>query len=232
MTYAGRLDPMASGLLLVLSGEEVKKKEKYLKLTKEYELSVLFGFSTDTYDILGKVTHSLIPANSRIDLEKEIKKNLKFFRGKFRQKYPLYSSKTVAGKPLFAYARAGEPVLSPVREVEVLRLRYSGMKKISGRKLLGDIEKRIKKVKGPARNVKDKHSFAGGDFRQKEILKIWRSHLGKNSRAGFFVAYFEIKCSSGTYVRGIANSLGDKIGVPSLALKIKRTKIGKWQEIP
>ena len=106
------------------------------------------------------------------------------------------------------------------------------MKKISGRKLLGDIEKRIKKVKGPARNVKDKHSFAGGDFRQKEILKIWRSHLGKNSRAGFFVAYFEIKCSSGTYVRGIANSLGDKIGVPSLALKIKRTKIGKWQEIP
>src|SRR3989344_5427873 len=106
MTYAGRLDPMASGLLLILAGDETKKKEKSLALTKEYDFTVLFGFSTDTYDILGKVTHSLIRGNSRIDLEKKIKNNLKFFRGKFRQKYPSYSSKTVAGRPLFSYARA------------------------------------------------------------------------------------------------------------------------------
>ena len=37
MTYAGRLDPMASGVLVILVGEECKKKEKYLKLDKEYE---------------------------------------------------------------------------------------------------------------------------------------------------------------------------------------------------
>ncbi len=37
MTYAGRLDPMASGLLLILAGEEAKNKEKYLILGKEYE---------------------------------------------------------------------------------------------------------------------------------------------------------------------------------------------------
>ncbi|MCE9548798.1 tRNA pseudouridine(55) synthase TruB, partial [Candidatus Nomurabacteria bacterium] len=51
MTYAGRLDPMASGLLLALAGEETKNKEKYLKLKKEYDFEVLFGFATDTYDI-------------------------------------------------------------------------------------------------------------------------------------------------------------------------------------
>lgn len=48
MTYAGRLDPVAEGLLLVLAGEDCKEKDKYLDLTKEYELSVLFGFETDT----------------------------------------------------------------------------------------------------------------------------------------------------------------------------------------
>ena len=37
MTYAGRLDPMASGLLLVLAGEEIKNKEKYLGLDTEYQ---------------------------------------------------------------------------------------------------------------------------------------------------------------------------------------------------
>lgn len=36
MTYAGRLDPLASGVMLVLTGEECKNKDKYLKLDKEY----------------------------------------------------------------------------------------------------------------------------------------------------------------------------------------------------
>ena len=63
MTYAGRLDPMASGVLLVLVGEEIKQKDKYLALNKEYEFEILFGFATDTYDILGKVVHSNILTN-------------------------------------------------------------------------------------------------------------------------------------------------------------------------
>ena len=53
MTYAGRLDPMAEGVLLILAGKTVYEKEKYLKLDKEYEGEILFGFETDTYDILG-----------------------------------------------------------------------------------------------------------------------------------------------------------------------------------
>jgi tRNA pseudouridine55 synthase len=55
MTYAGRLDPLAEGVLLVLSGKEVHRKEEFLNLKKEYEVEVLFGFETDTYDVLGFV---------------------------------------------------------------------------------------------------------------------------------------------------------------------------------
>ena len=53
MTYAGRLDPLAEGVLLILAGNAVYEKEKYLKLDKEYEAEILFGFNTDTYDIFG-----------------------------------------------------------------------------------------------------------------------------------------------------------------------------------
>ncbi|MBU0611874.1 hypothetical protein KKB58_00360, partial [Patescibacteria group bacterium] len=110
MTYAGRLDPMASGLLIILAGEEVKKKKKYLLLPKKYEFSVLFGFATDTHDILGKIVREGEYDISNEELKKLLENNLKHFTRKFTQKYPMYSSKTVKGKPLFQYARKEEKV--------------------------------------------------------------------------------------------------------------------------
>ena len=218
MTYAGRLDPMASGLLLVLAGEEVKKKEKYLKLSKEYDFEILFGFSTDTHDILGKVYHSNILTNVGMNLSKKklvklIRSNLKNFQGEFTQDYPMYSSKTVKGKPLFQYARTGEGIDISNRKIYVKSLTFVKIKKITPKNLLRNIEKRIKKIKG--------------DFRQEEILKIWKKKLNKKT-IPLFTANFKIKCGGGTYVRGIAHSLGKKIGVPALAFSIKRIKVGNY----
>ncbi|MFZ3011455.1 MAG: hypothetical protein WA060_00415 [Minisyncoccia bacterium] len=216
MTYAGRLDPMASGLLLILAGEETKNKEKYLTLEKEYEFQVLFGFSTDTFDILGKVvSRELVELNKR-DLKKKIKENLKNFLGEIIQKYPIYSSKTVKGRPLFVYARRGEEVEIPERKIFIKKLKLDKIIEINNKKLFKNIEKRIKKVKG--------------DFRQKEILEIWRETLRVSNKGQkvFPIAKFDIKCSSGTYVRGIANALGNMVGMPALAFSIKRTRIGKY----
>jgi tRNA pseudouridine(55) synthase len=212
MTYAGRLDPMASGLLLVLAGKEVKNKEKYLKLDKEYEFKILFGFSTDTYDILGKVLKVKKFKVDKNKLEVLIKQDLKYFTGKFMQKYPLYSSKTVDGKPLYSYARANNKVKIPSREVSIKEIKLLKIETMSSKKLLENIEKRVAKVKG--------------DFRQEEILKVWKKSVYPSV---FFLAEFKIKCGSGTYVRGIANSLGEKIRIPALAFYIKRTKIGKYK---
>ncbi|MFZ2149816.1 MAG: hypothetical protein WAV15_01500 [Minisyncoccia bacterium] len=214
MTYAGRLDPMANGVLLVLAGEEVKNKEKYLGLDKEYEFEVLFGAATDTYDILGKISHSNILKNIKMsELEKLTKKNLKFFIGKFTQAYPAYSSKTVKGKPLFQYARDGKGVETQTREIIVKKLKFLKIRKINSNKLLANVHKRISKVRG--------------DFRQEEILNMWDKFLGGESRE-YFIASFKVKCGSGTYVRGIAHSLGEKVGVPALAYSINRTKVGKF----
>lgn len=216
MTYAGRLDPMASGLLLVLTGEETKNKEKYLALDKEYEFEVLFGVSTDTHDVLGKITSLSRQGLDKKELEKEIKKNIKSFLGETVQKYPIYSSKTVRGKPLFSYARAGEEVDIPERHIFIKKLKLQKIREINSKNLLKNVQKRIEKVVG--------------DFRQKEILKIWEKELLPliKNKSKLQIASFKIKCSSGTYVRGIAHSLGQKMGTGALAFSITRTKIGKY----
>ena len=66
-----------------------------------------------------------------------------------------------------------------------------------------------------------------GDFRQKEIKESWLDKIDK--KESYFIASFNIKCSSGTYVRALANTLGQKIKIPTLAYKIERIKIGKYK---
>ena len=213
MTYAGRLDPMASGLLLILVDEKTKDKEKFLSLDKEYNFEILFGFATDTHDILGRIEKKYLKNIEKESLEKSIKNQLKDFKGKIKQKYPAYSSKTVKGKPLFYYARKGEDIEPPERLVEIKKIKFLKIKKIKGKKLIQEVNKRIDKVKG--------------DFRQKEIKKSWLDKIDK--KESYFIASFNIKCSSGTYVRVLANTLGQKIKIPALAYRIERVKIGKYK---
>ncbi len=66
MTYAGRLDPMPEGLLLILSGEELKNKDSFLDLKKTYEFEVLWGVETDTLDVLGLISNSGIFYSSQV----------------------------------------------------------------------------------------------------------------------------------------------------------------------
>ncbi len=214
MTYAGRLDPMASGLLLILVDEKIKEKEEFLSLNKEYYFEVLFGFASDTYDILGEVGDVSFSDIKKRELRSEIKEKLKNFNGKIYQKYPPFSSKTVKGKPLFAYARSGEKVERPKRLVEIKKLKLLKIRKINGKELLKEIKERIDTV--------------NGDFRQEEIKLVWENVILEDR--DYFLANLKIKCSTGAYVRDIANSLGEELGTLALAYRIKRTKIGKYKK--
>src|SRR3989344_5566750 len=53
LSYAGRLDPMAEGLLLILVAAENEKRSIYQDMDKTYDFTVLFGITTDSYDLLG-----------------------------------------------------------------------------------------------------------------------------------------------------------------------------------
>src|SRR3984885_11035345 len=152
MTYAGRLDPMASGQLLILWGDECKNKEKYLGLDKEYEVEVLFGVKTDTGDLLGLI-------ETVVEAEPDFSKimPLKKYAGKFKQEYPAYSSKTVDGKQLHTLARAGElPDEMPTKTVEIYSIEEIGGGGISGKELAEKATNAVTKVHG--------------DFRQQEII--------------------------------------------------------------
>ncbi len=92
LSYAGRLDPMAEGVLLALVGSANKRREAYLDMSKEYVLDVLFGFSTDTHDVLGRIMEW---GDSASVTKRQIELGLNEFRGSVSQEYPPFSSKTV-----------------------------------------------------------------------------------------------------------------------------------------
>jgi tRNA pseudouridine55 synthase len=122
MTYAGRLDPIASGLLIVLTGDKVHEKESYLGLPKTYECIALLGVKTDTYDVLGIPVGDPLLEEERVDSAAgRVRLVLEGFVGTFQQTYPPYSSKTVDGKQLHQIARSGDiaTVELPSRTVTV-----------------------------------------------------------------------------------------------------------------
>ena len=233
MTYAGRLDPLAEGILLILVGDECLKKDEYLALPKEYEVEILLGFATDTYDIMGliKKTKELVdvkprvarevispPRNDKVYLNNSLifSKILPQFIGRIRQSYPPYSSRTVNGKPLFAWAREGKlsEIEIPSHDVFVENIEIIKEDPITGSKLLKYIQEKISLVKG--------------DFRQSEIISTWEDELNKKGKEVYPIVKLRISCGSGVYVRGLADEIGKRVGVPALALSIKRTKVGEY----
>ncbi len=213
LSYAGRLDPMAEGVMLCLVGSANKRREAYLELNKEYVLDILFGFATDTYDVLGRVIEQGDASGVRRDM---VRKGLNEFSGHISQQYPPYSSKTVEGKSLFEWARnnALSAIVMPSRSVHIFDLSVEAMYKVSEPDLLRYIEEGVDKVQG--------------DFRQEEITRTWKRHLKKEGDRTFPCATVKISCSSGTYARSIAHGLGEQLGVPALALHILRTQVGEY----
>lgn len=213
LSYAGRLDPMAEGVMLCLVGAANKRREEYLDLDKEYVVDVLFGVATDTYDVLGKVINT---GDSEKVSKLALEKALNEFRGSVSQEYPPFSSKPIEGRSLFEWARSGAlgALVMPRRQIEVYDIAVESMYKVNEVTLLNFIETSVGKVEG--------------DFRQEEILETWHRHLNPKNARSFKCATLKISCSSGTYVRSIAHGLGLELGVPALALHILRTRVGDY----
>jgi tRNA pseudouridine55 synthase len=117
--HAGTLDPLATGLLIILIGREfTKEQSKYLKQDKAYEVEMELGITTDTYDITGAVTDHATPDQLRTLTKEKLEHTLTEFIGTQSQKVPLYSAVKVSGQKLYAHAREQqllkeEPTLEP-----------------------------------------------------------------------------------------------------------------------
>lgn len=221
MTYAGRLDPMAEGVLILLVGDECKNKQAYLGLDKTYEFEILVGFETDTYDLLGlvvpsedKISASGEPTRGPEILSSDFALVLKSFAGTFIQKYPSFSSKTVGGRQLFQLSKDEElPIEMPEHEVNIFRLDCISERNISKESLHIEIIRRIQLVHG--------------DFRQEEIITLWRKTFDNAKEKEYKILSCVCKCSSGTYIRQLVADISEKIGIPMVTYSIKRTQVGE-----
>ena len=115
--HGGTLDPQVTGVLPVAVGKATRLLEYMEEAGKVYEGEVTIGFSTETEDAEGKVIETTsVPLTLS---EKEIDEAIRLFVGEIQQIPPMYSAVKVKGKRLYEYARAGEMVERPTRNVTI-----------------------------------------------------------------------------------------------------------------
>ena len=167
--HAGTLDPMATGVLVILLGNSTKLFDKFVAFDKTYRATLRLGIKTATADIMGQVL--LERPYEGID-EDAVKKVFLQFTGDIEQKPPMVSAVKHQGERLYKIARQGLEVERTARKVRIDELR-------------------ILKCQPP----------------DVEFLMI---------------------CSKGTYVRQLAEDVGEVLGCGACISQIERTKVGPF----
>lgn len=122
--HLGTLDPMATGVLPLVTGSLTRLAQFYITSEKTYEGRVRFGFATDTYDAEGEPTST--PQDVTLQRE-ELEALATRFRGVIEQTPPAFSAKKIRGVPAYKLARKQkEVVLKPV-QVEIKEFEILGL---------------------------------------------------------------------------------------------------------
>jgi tRNA pseudouridine55 synthase len=117
--HLGTLDPMATGLMILAINRATKFSSYFLESNKSYDASIQLGSSTDTDDAMGNI----ISSSDIIPNEKDINKSLASFIGQSMQTAPFFSALKHKGKPLYKYAREGELISKPLREINIFSIK-------------------------------------------------------------------------------------------------------------
>lgn len=216
ISYAGRLDPMAEGIVLLLVGGANKKRREYEHFSKEYKVDVLVGFSTDTGDLMGKVSSASSPTQL-LDKDKTLQKALTACSSVLTQEYPDYSSVKVYGKPLYWWARQGRlhEIKKPSHQIQIDEIELLSREVISTQTLLKYITVSVGSVRG--------------DFRQEEIIRNWTEELNHGNNLKTHQRFsMRVSCGSGTYIRQLVVDIGNQLGTSLCVFKITRTRLGEF----
>jgi tRNA pseudouridine55 synthase len=122
--HLGTLDPMATGVLPLVTGNFTRLAQFYVNSEKTYEGVIRFGFSTDTYDAEGEPTSEPKDVNLQSD---ELESVAARFRGVLNQAPPPFSAKKIKGVPAYKLARKQkevtlQPVQVEIKQLEILRV--------------------------------------------------------------------------------------------------------------
>ncbi|MFH1292480.1 MAG: tRNA pseudouridine(55) synthase TruB [bacterium] len=199
MGHAGTLDPLASGLMIIGINKGTKKLNEFIKLDKVYETEILLGVKTDTGDLEGKILETRQVED--ID-EKQIQEVLEGMEGALVLPVPIYSAIKRGGEALYKKARRGEKIDPPKKEMQVYEIKLLSLRAKPSNLIVAVVTRSL----GFARN--DGTNFARNDM---YILKL------------------EIKVSSGTYIRSLAEEIGGRLGYPATVKELRRTQVGDFK---
>ena len=116
--HAGTLDPMATGLMIILVGDACKQAERYSKLDKSYLGTITLGANSSTGDAEGKLTRVSTKHPSQVEVMQAIQSHI----GEIEQTPPVYSAIKIDGQEAYKRARRGESIEMPSRQVNIHKL--------------------------------------------------------------------------------------------------------------
>lgn len=122
--HAGTLDPMATGVLVMLIGRAAKASDFLLEKVKTYQTTLRFGYATDTQDVTGET----IASTDRRPTREELEKVLPDFSGEIMQIPPMYSALKRDGQKLYDLARRGIEIEREARPVTIHELELTNFR--------------------------------------------------------------------------------------------------------
>ena len=123
--HCGTLDPLASGLMIVLIGKHTKLQDKFMKQDKVYYATIKLGIKTDSGDLDGKIISQSDFSHVTKD---SIENACKSFVGKIEQIPPMYSALKVNGQKLYELARKGITIERKPREITIYDIELADFK--------------------------------------------------------------------------------------------------------
>lgn len=210
-THTGTLDPLASGVLVVLTGEDRYAKGNFSDWEKIYNFSILWGIATDSGDALGMITAADIQP---ITIE-TLKSICAAFPNQYQQKIPDFSARRWKGGSGFDAGKNNEVLPEKHRSVMIKNLHH--------------LETDVKELGAVLHQHQETITRVQGDFRQTEILREWQNL--KNTapaQATFTITHHQVTTSPGTYVRQLVQDLAERVGVPATTWGITRIQNGPY----
>lgn len=173
--HAGTLDPLASGLLVLLIGEATKVSDYLLNGDKGYEVTVRLGVETDSMDITGRVLNELTPDFTESRLQEVIHS----MAGTLELEVPVHSAVKVDGKKLYEFAHKGErPAEVPKREMRFYDVELDSEINSVAHSPINSKVKSENKLVQPCR-LRVRIKCSKGSF-----VRAWANELGKRLGCG------------------------------------------------
>ena len=179
--HTGTLDPLATGVIPILVGKGTLLSKYLVNHDKEYIATIKLGEKSSTGDLEGEIIEQQKVAENMLD-ENYILDVLEKFKGTITQKPPIYSAIKINGKKLYEYARKGQDVDIPKRNIEIYEIELISISKKDMtikyrvhcskgtyiRTLCEDIAKEL----GTVGYMKELHRTKVGEFLLKDSFKI------------------------------------------------------------